>query len=335
MTKQEITLSAMHSARETIAPLVRYTPIIASPALTNDPDVKVVLKLENLQVTGSFKVRGAANKVLNLTDQERTAGIITVSSGNHGRAISYVANRLGIPAAICISDAVPINKREAIESLGAELKVGGTTYDEAAALAERLMVERGMTMVHPYDESYVIEGQGTIGLELLNDFPEIDTVLVPLSGGGLLSGIAFALKTTNPSIRIIGISMERGPAMVESLQAGRIVEITEEPTLADALAGGLGSSNAYTFEMIQQYVDETILVSEGEIAEAITFALDEHCIVVEGGGAVGIAALLAGKVDQLGRNVAVVISGGNIDLSLLQNVAQGRAPLSEESAGNS
>jgi threonine dehydratase len=324
MTKREITLGGIHSAREKIASLIRRTPTVVSSVLSNSPDTKVVLKLENLQKTGSFKVRGSANKVLSLSDQERAVGIITVSSGNHGRAVSYVASSLGIPAVVCISDAVPANKRQAIESLGAEVKIGGATYDEAAAFAEDLRAERGMTMVHPFDESYIIEGQGTIGLELLEDLPEIDTVLVPLSGGGLLSGIAFALKTTNPATRTIGVTMERGAAMYESLLAGRIVETHEQPTLADALAGGLGPSNAYTFEMIQEFVDETILVSEREIAEAMTFAFEEHRIVVEGGGAVGIAALLAGKAKQVGGNVAVVISGGNVDLTLLQEVVQGR-----------
>lgn len=329
MTKQEITLSGMHDARERITPLVRRTPVVVSSALSNWSGTTVVLKLENLQTTGSFKVRGAANKVLTLSDQERAAGIITVSSGNHGRAVSYVAGSLGIPAVVCLSDSVPSNKRDAIESLGAEVLIGGATYDEAAAFAQDLMTERGMTMVHPFDQLHVIEGQGTIGLELLEDLPEIDTVLVPLSGGGLLSGIAFALKNTNPSIRTVGVTMERGPVMIESIQAGRIVEIHEEPTLADALAGGLGPTNRYTFEMIQEYVDDTILVSESEIAKAMTFAFEEHRVVVEGGGAVGIAALLTGKARQMGNNVAVVISGGNVDLPLLQEVLQGGTPFGE------
>jgi len=186
-----------------------------------------------------------------------------------------------------------------------------------------------MTMVHPFDDPYVIEGQGTIGLELLEDMPAIDTVLVPLSGGGLLSGIAFALKQTNSAIRTIGITMDRGAAVYESLRAGRIVEIHEEPTLADALAGGLGPNNTYTFEMIQEFVDETVLVSEREIAEATTFLFDEHRIVVEGGGAVRIAALMTKRATQLGDNIAVVISGGNIDLPLLQDVLQGRHPFGD------
>ena len=329
MSNRAITLKGMQDTQERIASFVRRTPVVLSPELCPEPVQSVALKLENLQVTGSFKVRGAVNKVLNLSDEERAAGIITISSGNHGRAVAYVAKKMGVPAVVCISETVPANKRSAIESLGAEVQLVGATYDEAASFAEDLVVERGMTMVHPFDDSYIIEGQGTIGLEIVDDFPEVDTVLVPLSGGGLLSGIAFAIKKVNRGIRTIGITMERGPAMIESLKEGQIVDIQEQPTLADALAGGLGRSNTYTFEAIQKYVDDTILVSEREIAEAVAFAFEEHRVVVEGGGAVGIAAILAGKVDQLGHNVAVVVSGGNIDLSLLQEIVQGHLPFGE------
>jgi threonine dehydratase len=282
---------------------------------------EIVLKLEGLQVTGSFKIRGATNKVLSLNDDERKRGVIAVSSGNHGRAVAYVAQRYSIPAVICISETVPGNKVQAIQELGAEVVIDGKTYDEASEGAERLQIERGLTMVHPFDDPYVIAGQGTIGLELMEEFPEIDTVIVPLSGGGLLGGIALALKSINAKIQTIGVSMDRGPAMVESLEAGEIVEVIEEPSLADALVGGIGNNNAYTFELIQKYVDETVLVSEKEIAAAMTYALEKHQLVVEGGGAVGIAALLAGKVKNLGRKVAVVISGSNVSLSTLMEVA--------------
>jgi threonine dehydratase len=282
---------------------------------------EIVLKLEGLQVTGSFKIRGATNKVLSLNDDERKRGVIAVSSGNHGRAVAYVAQRYSIPAVICISETVPGNKVQAIQELGAEVVIDGKTYDEASEGAERLQIERGLTMVHPFDDPYVIAGQGTIGLELMEEFPEIDTVIVPLSGGGLLGGIALALKSINAKIQTIGVSMDRGPAMVESLEAGEIVEVIEEPSLADALVGGIGNNNAYTFELIQKYVDETVLVSEKEIAAAMTYALEKHQLVVEGGGAVGIAALLAGKVKNLRRKVAVVISGSNVSLSTLMEVA--------------
>jgi threonine dehydratase len=322
MPHRELALRDVYLARQRIMSLAQRTPVIEAPRLSEGGKTKVVLKLENLQTTGSFKIRGATNKILSLSEKERSRGVVTSSSGNHGRAVSYVAGRLGIQATICIPDTVPDNKRKAIRQLGAELLVAGATYDEASDTAVRLQEERGLTMIHPFDDPYVIAGQGTIGLELLEDFPEMDTVLVPLSGGGLMAGIAFVLKSANPMLRTIGITMERGPAMVESLRAGKVVEIVEEPTLADALAGGLGRENHYTFEMIRAYVDDTILVSEEEIAAAMTFALEEQRLVVEGGGAVGIAALMSEKVRELGENVAVVLSGSNVDIPILLEAAQ-------------
>jgi len=322
MSHREFALRDVYLARQRIMSLAQRTPIIEAPRLSEGGKTKVVLKLENLQTTGSFKIRGATNKILSLSEKERSRGVVTSSSGNHGRAVSYVAGRLGIQATICIPDTVPDNKRKAIRQLGAELLVAGATYDEASDTAARLREERGLTMIHPFDDPFVIAGQGTIGLELLEDFPEIDTVLVPLSGGGLMAGIAFALKSANPMLRTIGITMDRGPAMVESLRAGKVVEIVEEPTLADALAGGLGGENIFTFEMIRTYVDDTILVSEEEIAAAMIFALEEHRLVVEGGGAVGIAALMSEKVRELGKNVAVVLSGSNVDIPILLEAAQ-------------
>ncbi len=322
MPHGELALCDVYLARQRIMSLARRTPIIEAPRLSERGKTKVVLKLENLQATGSFKIRGAANKLLSLSEEERNRGVLTVSSGNHGRAVSYVAGRLGIQATICLPDTVPDNKRKAIRQLGAELLIAGATYEEASDTAARLQEERGLTMIHPFDDPFVIAGQGTIGLELLEDLPEIDTVLVPLSGGGLMGGIAFVLKSADPTLRTIGVTMERGPAMVESLRAGKVVEVVEEPTLADALAGGLGGENNYSFEMIRAYVDDTILVSEEEIAAAMAFALEEHHLVVEGGGAVGIAALLSEKVQELGNNVAVVLSGSNVDIPVLLEAAQ-------------
>ena len=315
-------LADIFYAHRQIKDTIHKTPIIKSSGLTESVGSEIVLKLENLQVTGSFKIRGATNKILSLSDDERKRGVIAVSSGNHGRAVAYVARRFSIPAVICISETVPGNKVQAIQELGAEVVIAGKTYDEANKNALRLQNERGLTMVHPFDDPYVIAGQGTIGLELMEELPEINTVIVPLSGGGLLSGIALALKSINAKIQTIGVSMDRGPAMVESLEAGEIVEVIEEPSLADALVGGIGNNNAYTFELIQKYVDETVLVSEKEIAAAMTYALEKHQLVVEGGGSVGIAALLAGKVKNLGRKVVVVISGSNVSLSTLMEVAK-------------
>jgi threonine dehydratase len=317
-----IALSDIYKARRGSASLVGRTPLVEAPWLSQLTGAQVFFKLENLQVTGSFKIRGAANRLLNLPQPARERGVITVSSGNHGRAVSHVAGKLGIPVVVCLSDTVPANKREAIGELGAEVIVFGKTYDEAAEGAARLQEERGLTMIHPFDDPLVIAGQGTIGLELLEDFPEIDTLIAPLSGGGLLSGIALALKSTDPAIHVIGVSMERGPAMVESLRAGKVVDIVEEPTLADALVGGIGLENLYTFDLIQKHMDDAILVSEEEIAGAMAFALHKHHLVVEGGGAVGIAAMLYDKVERFGQNIAIVISGGNVDLPVLMNIAR-------------
>jgi threonine dehydratase len=321
MPHSTITMPDVYSARKNIASIAKRTPLIHSPILSERVDGSVYLKLECLQETGSFKIRGATNKLLSLSKDERARGAITISSGNHGRAVSYVSGKLGINAVICLPETVPSNKREAIRRLGAELVIAGETYDDATETVTRLQGERGLTMVHPYNEPLVIAGQGTIGLELLEDLPEIDTVVVPLSGGGLLAGIAFALKSIHAGIRTIGVTMDKGPAMWESLRAGHVVDIVEEPTLADALMGGIIPCD-YTFPMIQKYVDDSVLVSEEEIAGAMIFALVEHHLVVEGGGAVGMAALLYGKVGNLGENIAVVLSGSNVDIPVLVDIAQ-------------
>jgi threonine dehydratase len=316
---------ADHLIRETIY----RTPLIESPWLSELSGCRIFLKLESMQVTGSFKIRGATNKLLSLKKEEKKRGVIAVSSGNHGRAVAYVARNFGIPAVVCVSETVPENKVSAIQDLGAEVLVVGKTYDEAAEEALQVQFERGLTMVHPFDDPYVIAGQGTIGLELLEEHPDVDTVIVPLSGGGLLGGIALTLKAINPEIQTIGVSMDQGAAMVESLEAGQVVEIVEEPSLADALIGGLGSDNRHTFKIIHEYVDQTVLVTEDEIAAGMIFALEKEHLVVEGGGAVGIAALLADKVRNLGKKVVVVISGSNVNLSTLIEIAQGQYPYQE------
>jgi threonine dehydratase len=320
---KNVTLRDVYRARHRIAPVVRRTPLVLSPALSERVESSVTLKLENLQETGSFKLRGAANKLLSLTPEQQKRGVIAVSTGNHGRAVSYVARRLGLRAVICLSEAVPRNKIEAMQRLGAEVVIHGHSYDEAMAQAARLQAEQGLTWVDPFDDPLVIAGQGTIGLELLEDLPDIDSAIVPLSGGGLISGVALALKTADPRIRVVGVSMERAPVMFHSLRAGKPIEMEEQPTIADALAGGIYLDNRHTFRLVRRYVDETLLVSEGEIAAGMAFALEQHHLVVEGGGAVAIAALLHRRIGALGRNVALVISGGNVDSALLASVIQG------------
>jgi threonine dehydratase len=323
MSDQRVTLRDIYKARRRIAEIAVRTPLIESPQLTDHLGTPVYLKLENIQRTGAFKIRGAANKLQALSNEEGQRGVITVSSGNHGRAVAYVARKLGVEAVVCMSTRVPANKVDGIRRLGAEVVLHGESYDEAEEYAEQLKEARGLTMIAPFDDPHVIAGQGTIGLELLEDLPDLDTVVVPLSGGGLLSGIALALKSADDSIRTLGVSMGRAPVMFHSLRVGRPIEMEEEETLADALAGGIGLDNRYTFAMVQEYVDETLLVTEEEIAAAMAFALEEHQLVVEGGGAVALAAVLHGRVEGATGNTVVVISGGNVETSLLLEIAQG------------
>jgi threonine dehydratase len=223
---------------------------------------------------------------------------------------------------IYVPEGTPSNKIEGIKALNGEVAVCGKSYDEAEDEAFRMEREKGLTMVNPYDDPLTIAGQGTIGLELLEDLPKIDTVLVPVGGGGLISGIALALKSASTGIRVVGVSMERAPVMYHSLKAGAPLRMEEENSLADALLGGIGLQNRYTFRMVEDLVDDFVLVSEEEIAEAMAFALETHHLVAEGAGAVGIAALLHRKAQGLGQHVAVVVSGGNVDIPLLMKVAQ-------------
>jgi len=317
-----IAMRDIYAARQRIKDIAVRTPLINCPELTGRTGASVYLKLENMQRTGAFKIRGAANKLQSLSKEERRRGVITVSSGNHGRAVAYVARRVGVRAVVCMSTRVPPNKVAGIRRLGVEVVIHGDSYDEAERHALRLQEQRGLTMIAPFDDPYVIAGQGTIGLELLEDLPALDTAVVPLSGGGLLSGIALALKSADASIRTVGVSMDRAPVMFHSLKAGHPIEMVEEETIADALAGGIGLDNQHTFRMIQDYVDETLLVTEEEIADAMAFALKRHRLVVEGGGAVGLAALQQGKVTGLGETIVVVLSGGNVEIPLLLEIAQ-------------
>lgn len=317
---KNITLQDIYLARKTVAPLVTETPLIESPELTKQMGASTYFKLEILQKTGSFKARGAANKIFNLTPDEKAHGVVTASTGNHGRAVSHAAREIGIPAVVCMSTDVPKNKVQAIESLGAEVVIHGKSQDDAFIQVETLQSERGLTMIPPFDDPHIIAGQGTIGLEILERLPTVGNVLVPLSGGGLISGIALAMKSASPNIRVIGISMERSPVMYHSLKAGKPVQMDEQDTLADSLRGGIGLENQYTFEMVGNFVNEVVLVSEDEIATAMRFAFNEHRLVLEGAGAVGIAALLAGKVQNIQGDVVSILSGGNVDVDAFMGI---------------
>ncbi|MGD8406488.1 MAG: hydroxyectoine utilization dehydratase EutB [Anaerolineales bacterium] len=323
MTKaKNITLQDIYLAQQTITPLVIKTPLVKAPALSKQIGASVYFKLEILQKTGSFKARGAANKIFNLTPDEKAHGVVTASTGNHGRAVSYAAHEIGIPAVVCMSADVPKNKVQAIEALGAEVVIHGKSQDDAFVQAETLQVERGLKMIPPFDDPDIIAGQGTIGIEILEQLPSAGSVLVPLSGGGLISGIALAMKSANPNIRVIGVSMERAPVMYHSLKAGKPIQMDEDDTLADSLRGGIGTENQYTFEMVRNLVDEVVLVSEDEIASAMRFAFKEHRLVLEGAGAIGIAALLAGKIQNIQGEVVSVLSGGNVDMDAFMEIVR-------------
>jgi threonine dehydratase len=305
-------------AAERIAGIATRTPILDSHVLA---ETTVALKLESVQPTGSFKIRGAASRILSIPESDRPRGVVTASTGNHGRAVAHVARALGIDATVCVSEGVPAGKIAALESLGCELLVGGESQSEALASADRLVSERGMTLIHPFDDPEVIAGQGTIGIELLEQVPDIRTVLVPLSGGGLAAGVATAIKETDASIRVVGVSMRRAAVMAASLSAGEPVEMPERPTLADSLQGGIGLDNRYTFGIVRQHVDEVVLIDEPEIWNGMKFALQHHRLVLEGGAAVGIGALLSGRVVPNGPT-AVICTGSNMEPHHLAELAE-------------
>ncbi|WP_046868929.1 hydroxyectoine utilization dehydratase EutB [Microvirga massiliensis] len=305
-------LADIVQARSRIADRVRRTPLVPSPSLAIRCGTPVFLKLESHQTTGSFKLRGATNALLSLSDEARLRGLVTASTGNHGRALAYAAREAGVRAVVCMSSLVPDNKVEAVRALGAEVRIVGHSQDDAQEEVDRLVSEQGLTAIPPFDHEAVIAGQGTAGLEIVEDSPQAELILVPLSGGGLAAGVAAAVKGRIPHARVVGVSMERGAAMQASLLAGKPVLVEELETLADSLGGGIGLDNRHTFAMCRDLLDDVVLLSESEIAEGIRHAFMVEGEIVEGAGAVGIAALLAGKVAPKGP-VVVLVSGRNID----------------------
>lgn len=316
-------LDLIHAARRRIAGHILPTPAVFSPSLSERCGVPVWLKLEHHQTTGSFKLRGATNAMLQLSDAQRGRGVIAVSTGNHGRALAYAAHRLGSRATICMSRLVPQNKVSEIRRLGADVRITGTSQDEAQAEVDRLITEQGLVMVPPFEHPDIVAGQGTIGLELVEAVPDVETVLVGVSGGGLAAGIATAVKGLRPRAKVIGVTMQRGAAMKASIDAGKPMQVPEFPSLADALGGGIGLNNTLTFGLCRELLDDIVLLTEGEIAAGMRHAYAQEREILEGSGAVGIAALLAGKVAGLRGPVAIVLSGRNVDMELHQNVMNG------------
>jgi threonine dehydratase len=317
-----VELTDIRAARDRLAGHVVPTPLVPSPSLSRLCGQPVHLKLETRQTTGSFKLRGAMNALLSLDAAALRRGLVTASSGNHGRALAHAAQEAGARVIVCLSGLVPDHKIAAVRALGAEVRVVGRSQDDAQAEVDRLVREEGLTEIPAFDAPAVIAGQGTVGLEIVEDLPDVELVLLPLSGGGLAAGVAAAVKALRPAARVVGASMSHGAAMHASLAAGRPVPVEEVETLADALAGGIGAENRHTLRLCAALLDDAILLSEDEIAAGIRHAERKEHETVEGGGAVGIAALLAGRVAPRGP-VAIVLSGRNIDPALHRRIVAG------------
>ena len=313
-----ITLQKIQEAHKRIAPFVNYTPLIHSKYLSNNSEVK--LKLESLQITGSFKLRGATNKLLSLNEDQKQKGVIAVSTGNHGKGVAYAADSLGLKSTIFMSSMVHQFRKEDIEALGAKVKIVSNNSDEADQYAKELAKQENITIIHPFDDEEIIAGQGTVGLEMLETFPEVDTVVVPTSGGGLSGGIALAIQLQKPEVKIIAVSMKRGPSMYESLKLGKPVSVEELETLADCLGGSIGIDNKYTFKIAQETIDDFVLVDEDKIAEGIKLNFVEHKLVTEGAAATAVMVVKDNMTQHLGKNIICLICGGNIDSELFTKI---------------
>ncbi len=309
----------IRAARERIDDVVISTPCPRALTLDDVAPCRLFLKLENLQRTGSFKDRGSLNRMLDLSDDARRQGVVTASAGNHAQAVAYHAQRLGIPCTVVMPEIAPLVKVTRTRAFGARVLQYGNVLDDSAIEARRLVEEQGLTMVHPFDDPRVIAGQGTMGLEIVEQAPDVDTIVVPIGGGGMISGIAIAAKALKPSIRVIGVEIDAAPSARASRDAGEIVKITSNETIADGIA--TKRVGDHTFPIIEALVDDLVVVGEEETARAVLMLLERQRTVVEGGGAVGLAALLTGQISvRQGENVALVLSGGNIDINRVARI---------------
>ena len=313
-----VNLDQIREAHKRISPYINSTPLLHSSYLSENKNV--YLKLESLQITGSFKLRGATNKLLSLNDEQKKKGVIAVSTGNHGKGVAYASKQLNIQSTIFMSNMVPDHRRKAIEYLGAKVKIVGSNSDEADLYAREYSKKNNIPLIHPFDDPMVIAGQGTIGLEMLESLPEVDTVIIPTSGGGLIGGIALAIKSQKPDVKIIAVSMKRGPSMYESLKAGKPVDVEEEETLADCLGGSIGLDNEYTFKIAQDTIDDFVLIDEDKIAEGIKLNFEKHKLVTEGAAATGVMVVKDNLSTHLGKNIISLICGGNIDSELFGKI---------------
>ncbi len=314
-----LTLDKIYHAAFVLKNVVRETELIPAPKI--NPNCKnVYLKTENLQLTGSFKVRGAGYMISQLSEEEKAKGVIACSAGNHAQGVALAAAKYGIPAIICLPEGAPISKVEATKSYGAEVVMVKGVYDDAYKHALKLRDEVGYTFVHPFDDENVIAGQGTIGLELLNQCSDLDAIVVPVGGGGLISGVAYAIKHLAPHIKVYGVQAAGAPSMANSVKDGKIERLKSVHTIADGIAVKEPGQN--TFRFCSEYVDEIVTVTEDEIASAILAMVEQHKTVAEGAGAVSVAAVMANKLPLEGKNVACIVSGGNMDVTILSRVME-------------
>jgi len=307
------------AAKDRVAAVARHTPLDYSHTFSAMTGADVHLKLETFQRTGSFKIRGAANRIRTLSEAEQAAGVVTASAGNHAQGVALAATRSDVDAKVVMPAHAPNSKRQATESYGAQVVLDGEDYNEAQEMAHRIEREEGRTYVHAFDDEFVMAGQGTIGLEILDDLPEVETVVVPIGGGGLISGIATALKARKPSVRVVGVQAAGASSVATSLEKGTVTELDSVNTIADGIA--TRSVGEKTFPIIEERVDEVVTVTDDEIAKAVLLMLERGKTLVEGAGAVPLAALLEGKFDFADDEVVVpVLSGGNIDMNMLTTV---------------
>ena len=311
-----LTLDQIYHASFVLKNVIRRTALIRSEKIY--PAAQVFLKPENLQVTGSFKVRGAGYMISQLSDEEKKRGVIACSAGNHAQGVALAASKYGIKSLICLPDGAPISKVEATKSYGAEVCMVEGVYDDAYRRALEIRDEQGYTFVHPFDDERVIAGQGTIGLEIIEELPGVDAVVVPVGGGGLISGVAFTLKKLKPDIKIYGVQASGAPSMLNSVHDGKIERLPSVSTIADGIAVKEPGEN--TFKLVSSYVDEIVTVTDDEISSAILALIEQHKMIAEGAGAVSVAAVMFGKVPVAGKNVVCLVSGGNIDVTILSRV---------------
>lgn len=306
----------VYDAKERLEGHIKKTPVVYAPNLGDD----IYLKVEVLQDTGSFKLRGAYNKIATLSDEEAERGVVACSAGNHAQGVAKSASERGIRSVICMPYHAPLSKVKATKSYGAEVKLIKDSFDDAAAYAKKLAEEEGYTFIAPFDDEKIIAGQGTVALEILEEVKDIDIIVVPIGGGGLISGVALAAKSINPDIKIIGVQTQISPSMYESVKEGKILTVKGGSTIADGIA--VKTPGKITYELVKKYVDEIVLVTEGEISSAILTLIEENKIITEGAAASTVAALMYKKFSHKGKKVCCVLSGGNIDVTRVSKVIE-------------